>query len=207
MALPVQVGQELLAVPFPEMVFKLASAISESQLALDMNSIEVARVLANTTLPEGSVVVAMEEKIDADGNVIESKPVFNNKELPLIAFGLTPTFYAFTETVIEVKMEISMRLERTFERSTSRTFKFENKTELETSAGGGFNFLGLAKASASAKFKNTTTVAYTSTVNTKYTNKFSVKVDGASLLRTTLQPLPPPERSIPQVRVIEGGTP
>ena len=46
MALPVDVGQELLNVPFPEMVQKLALAIAEGQLALDMNSIEVERLLS-----------------------------------------------------------------------------------------------------------------------------------------------------------------
>jgi hypothetical protein len=202
MALPVQVGQELLNVPFPEMVTKLAMAIAESQLALDMNSIEVAKALATTTLPEDSVVVAMEEKVDEDGNVIESKPVFNKNELSLIAFGLNPTFYAFTETVIEVKMEITMRLERTFERSRTSKFKFENTTEFEAKA----ETSGIAKllfGKGSTSFKNTTTVAYTSTINTRYSNKFGVKVEGSSLLRTTLQPLPPPERSIPQVRIIE----
>jgi len=41
-----QVGQELLNVPFPEMVKNLALAIAEGQTALDQNSIEVAKALA-----------------------------------------------------------------------------------------------------------------------------------------------------------------
>jgi hypothetical protein len=115
MALPVNVGQEILNVPFPEMVQQLALAIAEGQLALDMNSIDVARALATTTLDEGSVVVAMEETIDSDGNVIASEPVFNQQELSLLAFGLNPTFYQFSESIIDVRIEITMRLERTFE--------------------------------------------------------------------------------------------
>jgi hypothetical protein len=200
MALPVNVGQELLNVPFPEMIQQLALAIAEGQLALDMNSIDVARALATTTLPANSVVVAMQETVDEDGNVTKSEPVFNAAELSLLAFGLNPTFYQFTESIIEVKMEITMRLERTFETSTSRTFKFENKTTVDAKAQtGGIAAKLFGKASVSAK--NTTTVAYSTTMNARYTNKYSVEAHGTSLLRTTLNPVPPPERSVPRFRV------
>lgn len=46
MALPVKVGQELLDVPFPEMVEKMALAIANGQIALDLNSIKTAQALA-----------------------------------------------------------------------------------------------------------------------------------------------------------------
>lgn len=200
MALPVNVGQELLNVPFPEMVTQLALAIAEGQLALDMNSIDVARALSTTTLEEGSVVVAMEETVDDEGNVLSSTPVFNQQELSLLAFGLNPTFYQFSESIIEVKMEITMRLERSFDISTSRTFKFENQTEVNASASTG-GLAALVFGKASVNVKNTTTVAYTSTINARYKNKFSVEAHGTSLLRTTLMPVPPPERSVPRFRV------
>ena len=45
------VGQELLAVPLPEMVLKLALGIAEAQKALDENSTETAKALAETTIP------------------------------------------------------------------------------------------------------------------------------------------------------------
>jgi hypothetical protein len=159
MALPVNVGQELLNVPFPEMVTQLALAIAEGQLALDMNSIDVARALATTTLDEGSVVVAMEETVDADGNVIASKPVFNQQELSLLAFGLNPTFYQFSESTIDVRMEITMRLERTFEVSTEKKFKFENQTTVDAKAStGGIAALLFGKASVGVQ--NPTPRAY-----------------------------------------------
>jgi hypothetical protein len=200
MALPVNVGQELLNVPFPEMVLQLAMAIAEGQLALDMNSIDVARALATTTLDEGSVVVAMEETVDADGNVIASQPVFNQQELSLLAFGLNPTFYQFAESTIDVRMEITMRLERTFEVATEKKFKFENTTVVDAKAStGGIASLLFGKASVGVK--NTTTVAYSSTINARYKNKFSVDVNGTSRLQTKLMPVPPPERSVPRFRV------
>ena len=42
------VGQELLAVPLPEMVMKLGLGIAEAQRALDENSVETAHLLADT---------------------------------------------------------------------------------------------------------------------------------------------------------------
>ncbi len=64
---------------------------------------------------------------------------------------------------------------------------------------------GLAKllfGKSKGSFENTTTVAYTSTFNAKYSSKYSFKEEGTSLLRTTLRPVPaPPERTIPKVTV------
>ncbi len=41
------VGQELLNVPFPEMVLKLASAIAEGQYKLDMVSCKIAKFMGD----------------------------------------------------------------------------------------------------------------------------------------------------------------
>jgi len=93
MALPMSIGQELLNVPFPEMVEKLALAIAEGQLALDMNSIKVAQMLADIKLPKDTVIVAIKETVDADGNVTDTELVYNKADMPLIAYGLNPTYY------------------------------------------------------------------------------------------------------------------
>ena len=42
----VSVGQELLNVPFGDMIREMALAIAEGQMALDMNSVQVAQTLA-----------------------------------------------------------------------------------------------------------------------------------------------------------------
>ena len=41
------IGQELLNVPFPEMVYKLASAIARSQANLDRESIEILKIMGD----------------------------------------------------------------------------------------------------------------------------------------------------------------
>lgn len=198
MALPMSVGQELLDVPFPEMVEKLALAIAEGQFALDMNSIKVAQMLADIKLPAGSVIVAIKETVDADGNVTATELVYNKADMPLIAYGLNPTFYQFTDTIIEVKITIAIRLERSVEIGVSSKFDFKSTTDTS------FNYKtgGLASLFAgTAKFgvKNTTTVAYSSTFNAKYSQKYSFNAEGTSLLRTTLKPVPPPNRAIPTI--------
>jgi hypothetical protein len=91
------VGQELLNVPFPEMVQKLALGIAEGQKALDKNSVATAKALASTKikLPD----------IDNPDNDIS---------VSLIAVGIYPQFYQFSKSEIEVKMAITMAMSTEF---------------------------------------------------------------------------------------------
>ena len=206
---PRSVGQDLLDVPFPEMVTKMALAIAEGQMALDMNSIDVAQVLATTKLPADSVIVAIKETVNEAGEITATEPLYNKTEMPLLVYGLNATFYEFTETIIEVKMSITLRTERSAEREFGREFTFQNKTDIKTkfSAGGGLlgSLFGAPKVSGS--IRNTTTVAYASTYNAKYSQKYSYTAEGTSLLRTTLRPVPPPDRAIPKLTVEEPSAP
>ncbi|RKX57644.1 MAG: hypothetical protein DRP29_08100 [Thermodesulfobacteriota bacterium] len=196
------VGQELLNVPFPEMVQKLALAIAEGQVALDLHSIEVAKALAETTLPQRSVPVFIKETVDSEGKIKNVEVEYNEEPMPLIVYGIQPTFYQFTDTVIEVKMIITMALEREFERKFETKFNFKNETTVEGGYSGG-GLLGWLFGRPKIKVKNTTTVALATTYNARYSQKYTFKEEGTSLLRTVLKPVPPPERAIPTVRVEE----
>lgn len=101
------VGQELLDVPLPEMVLKLALGIAEAQKALDENSVETAKALAETEIP---IVLAVTQTINADGTVTYSQadPI----DVSLIQIGLMPTFYQFSEATIEVTMDIKTTTSR-----------------------------------------------------------------------------------------------
>ncbi len=95
------VGQELLAVPLPEMVLKLGLGIAEAQRALDENSVSTAKMLADTTIP---LVMAVTQTIDANGvSSFANTPAVN---VSLLQIGLLPTFYQFSEATIEVTMDI-----------------------------------------------------------------------------------------------------
>lgn len=136
------VGQELLNVPFPEMVVRLASAIAEGQYKLDLVSCEIAKMMSQTkiTLPS----------LDEDEN--------GEYQTTMLGAGFQPSFYQFTDTIIEVKMAISMS------KST--------EASVSTSAKAGFG-------------------CFSASVNASYSSKYSYSVEGSSLLRTKITPVPP----------------
>lgn len=200
----VSVGQELLDVPFPDMIREMGLAIAESQYALDMNSVQVAQALAETELPAGSVIIALKETRDTEGNVTNVETLTNDQPMSLLVYGLEPRFYEFSETVIEVKITLTIRRERSVERNFETKFSFKNRTEIK----GSYKSSGIAKllfGKASASVKNTTEVAFAASYNAKYRSKFSFEENGASLIRTTLRPVPPPPRVIPKMTVEEAG--
>ena len=137
------VGQQLLAVPFPEMILKLASAIAEGQFKLDMVSMKVAKLMSEIPIDLPDITS------DDAGSVVEST---------MLGAGFQPTFYQFTDTIIEVKMAISM-----------------NKTTemgISVSASGGFGPVSVS-------------------VDASYSSKYSYSVEGSSLMRTKITPVPP----------------
>lgn len=133
------IGQELLNVPFGDMVMQLALAIAEGQYKMDKASCEIAAMM-------GNVEQAPVEIPTADGT----------EKVSMIGAGFQPTFYQFTDTIIEVKISISM---------TQTTEK-----------------------SVSAKVK-----CFCASVNASYSSKYSYSVDGSSLIRTKITPVPPNE--------------
>jgi len=139
----VSVGQELLNVPFGDMIMQLSMAIAEGQSKLDRNAIATTKFLAeeNIELP----------KIDPTQT--------DTEQFPLIALGFYPPFYQFQESIIEVKMAITM--------ATSRAVD----TSFSAKVGWG---------------------PFAASVNASYSCKYDYKVEGSSLLRTKLVPVPPP---------------
>jgi len=199
----VSVGQELLNVPFGEMITEMALAIAEGQYALDLNSVNVAMLLIETELPKDSVILAIKQDVDEEGVPTGAPEIItNDSPMNLLTYGLEPRFYEFTESIIEVKMAITMVQERSTERTMNKDFSFKNTT----SASGSYSSGGLASllvGKAKAEVKNTTTVAYSSSYNAKYASKYSFKEEGTSLLRTTLRPVTPPQRAIPTIEVVK----
>lgn len=200
------VGQALLDVPFPEMVEQMGQAIAQAQMSLDLGSMRTAQALATTMIPAGTVVTAIKETVNAEGAVTATEVLYNDKDMPLLVYGINPTFYAFSETIIEVKMTITMAVERSVNFSFGSTTSFTSTTKFgaEYKTGGLLSFLA---GSAKASVNNTTTVARTTTMNASYTGKYNYKEEGSSLIRTTLKPVPPPSRIIPTVTVQEPAAP
>ena len=171
------VGRDLLDVPFPAMLRSMAMAVADGQRSLDKTSIETARSLAKEKVP---LIEEIVELIEPEGRgTIGGIPVTGAKvtvestaEKPysLLQAGLAPTFYQFTETIIEVKMSISQ--------------KSSSASELEAGASLGINY---------------GPVSFAAHVNYKSSQTYSYSAEGSSLLRTTLKPVPPPARLTPRV--------
>ena len=187
------IGQELLDVPFPEMVFKLANAIAQGQRRLDKASLETARALAKAKV---KVIPELYEVVEfAPEKIVGGVPVTGIKvtashadpvDYTLLQAGLMPTFYQFTESIIEVKISISYRS------STTSEFEFGASLEVSTEASADYLF---ASGSVSSTF--------TSSVNFKTSSTYSYSAEGSSLLRTTLRPVPPPARLIPRIVTVD----
>jgi len=186
------VGAELASVPFGKMIYDMASAIARSQVALDKASIQLVKVLANTTfdyvpdvvetlLPNPRQVKGANGAPlnDADGNpvmitgVLVQTDVGDSFPLTLLQAGVNPTFYAFTNSSIEVKMSITSTQE------SSNTFS----VGVSVTASADFLF---ASGSVSSH------------VNFSSANKYSYSVTGSSSMSTTLNPVPPPKNMMPR---------
>ena len=157
------VGRELLDVPFPEMIFSMASAIARSQSALDRESINILRIMGDKT---NAPVFLPTINVDASGKLLDDDKEFSTS---MIGAGFQPTFYQFAETIIEVKMTINVTEDYTEE--GTKTVGYQTNTTK--------SFFGL--------FRKVTVTP----LNAKYTNSYNYSVEGHSLLRTRLVPVPP----------------
>lgn len=141
-------GEVLLDVPVADMIQKLGVAIAEAQLRLDQVGVNVATILS-------------EAKVDfkkENGDTVTKS---------LLELGFTPTFYQFTETEIEVKLTMSMKVEE------------------------GLDIGGEATAGSPTAGENRA-VAWGASISADYHRKFEFDVEGSSMVKTKLVSVPPP---------------
>jgi hypothetical protein len=92
--MPSRVITELQEAPLPEMIERLGVAIAQAQFALDRNSIEIARILADG-----------ENGLDlGDGAGTRS----------LLELGFAPTFYQITEATVEARVAFTSKQSEDF---------------------------------------------------------------------------------------------
>jgi hypothetical protein len=175
------IGQELLNVPMGDMIREMATAIAEAQLELDKSGMLVAEMMSGEALLR-----------DADGNIqldgsgrpirVDTKVSFGGVPSSMMELGFAPNFYQFVDTIIEVKIAIKM------------TESTESKvaTQSTTRTAGGLRLFKRAGAPQ----------AVVTTVDASYTRKYDYSVEGSSLLRTKLVPVPPPALFEERVRAL-----
>jgi len=188
------IGQDLLDIPFGEMVRNLGVAIADGQTALDRNSLETLKELIRTEVevitevteiiePELRTVHAGGETIEVTGASVNASGVApTRRTINMLQAGLLPTFYQFTEASIDVKLSITMREDRAAQTAA-------HQGENEFSAAGWWGF-GSSRA-------------YASSVDYRTQNTYSYEASGASVLRAVLRPVPPPARLAPAVTTID----
>jgi hypothetical protein len=166
------IGQDLLNVPFPAMIRSMGLAIAEAQYELDIVSMKIARLMSGFAPEddeEGGAPGAGHAR--KKGNLVQLGPDPDQDSYSLLELGFTPTFYQFVDTLIEVKISISMSQE-------------DNRAL--TSRRAAANVSGKAGLfSASAK-------ANVSSVSASYSSKYQYSAEGSSLLRTKLVTVPTP---------------
>lgn len=205
------IGQELLNVPFPDMIFKMANAIAQGQRRLDKSSLDTARALAKarvSVIPDIYEIVEKKKLSDtletgatlpgASTGDVETIAVRTETakavSMTLMQAGLMPTFYQFTESLIEVKISISHRSSSSSEFEVGADFEMSTEAEAHGSL---FGFGGSASVSTT----------FASHVNYKSASTYDYSAEGSSLLRTTLKPVPPPARIIPRIVTVDATDP
>ncbi len=173
------IGQDLLNVPMGDMIREMAFAIADSQYELDLSSVHVAELMGGLVVKrdENNVPIRKGGKLDLE----DTRVYFGRRTLPngqtepeklsLLELGFTPNFYQFVDTLIEVKIAIKMTSERAYERKTKGV---STRRSLSLGLGG-------------IRYSVTSTP-----VDATYSSKYSYSAEGSSLLRTKLQPVPPP---------------
>jgi hypothetical protein len=192
------IGKDLLDVPFGDMIFSMANAIASSQRKLDAASLRTLRTLAGTKfdwIPEVTEVLSPKPldpitvgsttitPTGVDVKSIVSPPI----KLTLLQAGLVPQFYQFTESIIEVKISLSNKMDVSHSSEVDIGLEVESKVEF---GGGLLSFFGGPSGSV--------TTSFSSHVNIKNSISYSYSAEGSSLLRTTLKPVPPPARFMPR---------
>ena len=168
-----KVGNALTSVRIDQMILSLAKGIAWGQFELDKVGVEVLKMMG---VP-GTVNVGQ-------------------NQISMLDAGFTPSFYQFVDTILEIKMEVNIREEKS--QSTKTSESSSSKTSFSAKSSFEANFL-LGKASGSVAFS--TSQAYSRSVDTQHSQKFSQDLAASSLIRTKIVPLPPPDILLERIRI------
>lgn len=203
----IQVGQELLNVPMGEMIRSMAMAIADAQWELDKSSMVVSEMMSGSrplrdlntgellnksgnALKDGQDIGMLDSRVyfgyEYDTNLKKRTP----KKVSMMELGFVPNFYQFVDTIIEVKIAIKTQgveqRNQNSEYNTSSSYDRESRDQYVGWSGWWFNRYNYGNT----KTKSSYTTA--SHVDASYSQKYGYSVEGASLLRTKMVPVPIP---------------
>lgn len=173
-------GEALLEVPIGEMIQRLGIGIAEAQIRLDQMAVRVAAMLSEARV----------DFRDAQGNTSTKS---------LLELGFTPNFYHFTETELEVRLTLSMKVEEGFHFGMSGNVGNDAGSIGQATAGAaGSNAQGGGApgngggSSAASSNNDRRAVLFGAAINVDYHRKYSFEMSGSSLIRTKMIAVPPP---------------
>ncbi|HLT40918.1 MAG TPA: hypothetical protein VK034_31790 [Enhygromyxa sp.] len=155
-------GEALLDAPIADMVQKLGIAIAEAQLRMDQVGVRIATMLADARV----------DFTDAEGNVTTKN---------LLQLGFLPTFYHFTETTIEVKLTMSMKVEEGFSITGSVD-------------------LGSGSPPVELPASDNRAVMWGVAIDVGYHRKYEFNMSGSSSITTKMVSVPAPTAFLDQIR-------
>ena len=150
-----KVIQQITNAPLPMMLEKLGMSIANAQSALDANSIRLANELATVKINLG------------------------DEEYNLLSLGFAPTFYAFTEASVEMKMEFSMAESESY--GGALGFSYGNSSNSNNSSN-----------TDNSSSDSTSTQMFGVSISAHYSRKFSPSAEGSSSIAAKIISLPAP---------------
>ncbi|HZF51546.1 MAG TPA: hypothetical protein VE093_22980 [Polyangiaceae bacterium] len=206
---PPDVGTALTNVPFGELVKATALAIADAQSELDKSALRVAEMMsgsallrdpvtmlpidANGRMPvrsEGGVYYTSTESDEKFEPTVVDTRVFFGRELDgtpvkmsMLELGFTPTFYQFVETILEVKIAIS--LTQSIDNEVKNKGEVKEVSQSSKVSASHNRFGGSFQATSQYQARSTP-------IDATYSTKYNYAVEGSSLFRTKLVPVPPP---------------
>jgi len=151
-----KVIQQITNAPLPMMLEKLGMSIANAQSALDANSIRLANELAAV-------------KINLGG-----------EEYNLLSLGFAPTFYAFTEASVEMKMEFSMAESESYGGALGFSYGKSSNSNDNSNTDNGSS-------------ESTSTQMFGVSVSAHYSRKYSTSAEGSSSIAAKIVSLPAPD--------------
>lgn len=207
------VGTTLTNVPFGDLIKSAALAIADAQAELDKSAIRVAEMMSGsailrdpeTMLPidvngkkplrtDAGVYYASEDNSEKFEPAMTDTRVFFGREIDgtpvrmsMLELGFTPTFYQFVETILEIKIALTMTGELDNEVKNKGVVKEVSKSSRVSGyyARRGNRYGGGFQATSAVRTKATP-------IDASYATRYNYAIEASSLFRTKLVPVPPP---------------
>lgn len=148
-------GQALMDVPIPKLIENTAKAIASAQYELDATSVRAATLLSETQVTF---------------NDTQGVP----RDRSLLELGFIPQFYHFTETEMEFKVTISVRVES----------GIDIGGELE----------------AGTQENSSFPVAFAGSISFDLHHKYEFDMEAVSRIKTTMRSVPPPQAFLDAIK-------